>query len=138
LTHALAVVDTHLKWDAPGTPLGAQRGYRQIRELLDARATFVPRCPSWIIVGDFNDTADSPVVRSVRSAGFVDAYQDQAMAFTCNPNGRAKRIDYLFHTPDLCSQVIRLPRIDDHTPLPFREEPSDHLAVMAHFDWTGV
>lgn len=137
-THALAVVNTHLKWDAPGTPLDAQRGYRQIRELLQARATLVPRCPSWIIVGDFNATADSPVVGALQSAGFVDAFQDQQTAFTCNPNRRAKRIDYLFHTPDLRSKAIGLTRIDDHTPLPSREEPSDHLAVMADFDRGGA
>ncbi len=136
-THKLAVVNTHLKWDAPGTPLEAQRGYRQIRELLDARATLVPRCPAWIIVGDFNAAADSPVVRALRAAGFVDTYQDQATAFTCNPNGRAKRIDYLFHTPDLCSVPGALPHIDDRTPLPSADEPSDHLAVMAHIHWTG-
>jgi endonuclease/exonuclease/phosphatase family metal-dependent hydrolase len=120
------------------TRLDTHLGSRKITELLGARASIAPGCSSWIIVGDFNVSVESPIVRAVRAAGFVDAYQDQATAFTCNPNGLAKRIDYLFHTPDIRSEAFGLPRIDDQTPLPSREEPSDHLAVLAQFDWAGT
>lgn len=134
----LAVANTHLKWDRPGTPVAKQWGHRQAHQLLEARSRIAPACPSWVIVGDFNATADSAVVKLFSEQGLVDAFRDRANAFTCNSNRWAKRIDYLFHTTELRSEPGELPEIDDRTPLPSREEPSDHLAVMAYFDWRGA
>ena len=92
-------------------------------------------CEPAIIAGDFNATADSAVVQLFSEQGLVDAYRDQTNAFTCNSNRRAKRIDYLRHTPDLVSRPGDLSVIDDHTPLPSSAEPSDHLAITASFAW---
>jgi endonuclease/exonuclease/phosphatase family metal-dependent hydrolase len=85
----VAIANTHVKWDPPETP-GPQRwGYRQIAQLLAGREALVPACPAWIICGDFNATADSPVVRLLEHAGFVDAYRARPDLNTCNPNRRA-------------------------------------------------
>jgi hypothetical protein len=75
-------------------------------------------------------------VRLLEHAGFVDAYRARPDLNTCNPNRRAKRIDYLFHTPSLRSRPRDLPAITDRTPLPSEQQPSDHLAVGASFEWT--
>lgn len=130
----VGVANTHLKWDAPGTPVAEQRGHRQITQLLEELPRIAPQCRSWIICGDFNVTSDSAVVQALETAGFVDAYRDRSHLATCNPNRRAKRIDYLFHTIDLTAQPADLPVIDDRTPLPSLEQPSDHLAILAWFE----
>lgn len=132
----VGIANTHLKWDAPGTPLEARWGYRQITQLLTELPALDPTCRSWIIGGDFNATPDSAVVRALDRDGFMDAYQDRNHLATCNSNGKAKRIDYLFHTTDLIAEPDDLPTINDRTPLPSPEQPSDHFAVMARFDWS--
>jgi exonuclease III len=71
----------------------------------------------------------------MREAGFCDVYAEQPSANTCNANRQAKRIDFLLHTDALKSQPMTLPVIDDQTPLPSFHEPSDHLPIMASFDW---
>jgi len=132
----VGIANTHLKWDAPGTPLEGRWGYRQITQLLAELPALDPTCPSWIVGGDFNATPGSEVVHALKQAGFVDAYRDRNHPATCNSNRRAKRIDYLFHTTDLTAEPDDLPIINDRTPLPSPEQPSDHLAVVARFDWS--
>src|SRR6266508_2848668 len=88
---------------------------------------------AWIVCGDLNAQSDSPVVKELVSSGFVDAYAGREQA-TCNPNRRAKRIDYIFHTSALRSEPAKLMEIDDLTPLPSADEPSDHLARVAAFE----
>ena len=39
---------------------------------------------------------------------------------------------------DLVARPLDLPAITADTPLPSMQEPSDHLAVMAWFDWSDV
>lgn len=134
----VGVANTHLKWDAMGTPLEGRWGYRQIAQLLTELPVIDQTCPSWIIGGDFNATPDNEIVRALKQAGFEDAYQDRNHLATCNSNRKAKRIDYLFHTPDLSAEPNDLPPIGDRTPLPSHEQPSDHLAIMARFDWSQV
>src|SRR5262245_13776601 len=46
----VGIANTHLKWDAPGTPLEARWGYRQITQLFRGLPAINPTCPSWIIV----------------------------------------------------------------------------------------
>lgn len=131
----LGVANTHLKWDAPATPLEQQWGSRQIGQLLSECKHISPYRHGWIIGGDLNMTVDSDVVRALLEAGLLDAYQNLDHAFTCNSNRKAKRIDYLFHTPDLSAAPKDLPAIDADTPLPSADHPSDHLAIAARFDW---
>lgn len=131
----VGIATTHLKWDPPGTPPAKQVGLRQVRELLDARAGLAPGCSSWIICGDLNVTPDSAVVQLLQTAGFCDAYAAHPRAFTCNANRNARRIDFLFHSGDLVAEPAVLPTIDNDTPLPSAEQPSDHLAISAKFRW---
>jgi mRNA deadenylase 3'-5' endonuclease subunit Ccr4 len=131
----LGVANTHLKWDRPSRPRASQWAYRQARQLLMEISRIDPQCPAWIICGDLNALPDSDVLRALCQAGFRDAYADQPFAATCNANRQAKRIDFLLHTDALASQPVPLPIIDGQTPLPSVQEPSDHLPILASFDW---
>ena len=128
----LGVATTHLKWDPPGTARDEQRGYRQVTELLEVLRG--SPCASWIVCGDFNAVEGSEVARAMASAGFRDLYAGRPDAWTCNSNGRATRIDFLFHTPDLDGRAGDVPPIDDETPLPGPGEPSDHLPIVGWFE----
>lgn len=132
---SLGIANTHLKWDAATTPPREQWSYRQINQLLSECQHISPYRHGWIIAGDMNMTSDSAVFRAVLEAGLLDAYSHLDQAFTCNSNHKAKRIDYLFHTLDLKATPRELPAIDANTPLPSAEQPSDHLAITADFDW---
>ncbi|MEP7123447.1 MAG: endonuclease/exonuclease/phosphatase family protein [Byssovorax sp.] len=126
----IGVANTHLKWDDPGTPDGERWALRQAPTLLAAvQATEIP----WILCGDFNVTPDSPVHRLITAAGYVDAYASLPGARTSNANEDARRIDYLFHAPELRVEPAPIPPIDDVTPLPSETEPSDHLAIAGRF-----
>jgi mRNA deadenylase 3'-5' endonuclease subunit Ccr4 len=131
----LGVADTHLRWDRPGTPRTGQVGYRQIMELLEACERFTPACRAWLVCGDFNRTPDSEVVAALRRAGYRYAHQDRPQARSCVANARATLIDYLFHTRELRSRPLDPPAVGDNTPLPSEEQPSDHLALAAEFEW---
>jgi endonuclease/exonuclease/phosphatase family metal-dependent hydrolase len=131
----LGLVNTHLRWDPPGTPLDRQRGYRQIRQLLQERRRLAPACEAWIICGDFNVTPESPVVAILRAEGFDYTYRTLAGTYTCNANARATMLDYVFYTEAFRVQPGAIPVIDDQTPLPSYDQPSGHLALTAHFDW---
>jgi endonuclease/exonuclease/phosphatase family metal-dependent hydrolase len=126
----LVVANTHVRWDAPGTPADAQVGLREVRALLDERAR-VPSALPCVVCGDFNATADSDIVRAMRDAGFVDAYRARANDATCNSNARAKRIDYVFHTRELGSEPWPVAPLADDAVLPSPAEPSDHLPIGA-------
>lgn len=124
----IGIANTHLKWDDPGTLDEARWATRQLPELLAAASsTAVP----WILCGDFNVTPDSPVHALITAAGYVDAYATLPGALTSNANEDARRIDYLFHAPELRLEPVPIPPIGDETPLPSESEPSDHLAIAA-------
>jgi hypothetical protein len=44
-------------------------------------------------------------------------------------------IDYLVHTKKLSARPIDPPPVSDRTVLPSDEQPSDHLALAAEFEW---
>jgi mRNA deadenylase 3'-5' endonuclease subunit Ccr4 len=131
----VAVANTHLKWDPPDTPTAKQWGYRQITELLAQRSVLAPDAAAWVICGDFNVTSDSAVTDVLRQAGLLDVYREREHMRTCNTSRRARRIDYLWHGPELTSRPLPLRAITDDTTLPSSEEPSDHVAILAWFDW---
>jgi mRNA deadenylase 3'-5' endonuclease subunit Ccr4 len=131
----LGVANTHLRWDRPGTPRARQIGYAQITELLEECQRFVPPCRGWLVCGDFNRTPDGEVVTAVRKAGYEYAHADSRGVRSCVANGRARLLDYLFHSRGLRAQPVAPPALEDETALPAEGQPSDHLALLAEFDW---
>jgi endonuclease/exonuclease/phosphatase family metal-dependent hydrolase len=127
----LGVANTHVRWDRPGTPPPEQVGRRQVVELLAACGQFAPRCDGWVICGDFNRTPDDDVVAVMLQAGFRFAHEQCPAARSCVANGRARLIDYIFHSASLRSRPADPPAIGDDTRLPSPEQPSDHLALAA-------
>jgi mRNA deadenylase 3'-5' endonuclease subunit Ccr4 len=131
----LMVLNTHLKWDPPDTPRERQWSYRQIVECLDLLRSERGSTDGQIVCGDFNVVADSDVVGALQAAGFEYAHRDFPAIHTCNSNGEAKLIDYLFHSDSLRAKPLLPPPIDGQTALPSAEQPSDHLPLIAEFDW---
>lgn len=130
----LAVLNTHLKWDPPGTPIARQYGYRQANQAIkilqetDAEAE--------IVCGDLNVTPESEVIRLLRRAGFRYSHgADGDPAFTCNSNGEPKLIDYLCWRGALRAEPVPVPAITGRTALPSVDHPSDHLPLQARFSW---
>jgi len=97
----------------------------------DENAVSVP----WIVCGDFNATPDSDVVQLLQRAGFRASHAGQPKAATCNANQRAKLIDYIFHNDGMKQESIPLIPVDDTTPLPGPGQASDHVPVIAEFDF---
>ena len=114
-------------------PPEEQIGYLQIRELINDHFKPDRTSYAWVVCGDLNVRSDNPVVKELISHGFLDVYAGREQA-TCNPNSKAKRIDYIFHTAGLRAEPVKLMEIDDFTPLPSADEPSDHLAIVAAFE----
>jgi mRNA deadenylase 3'-5' endonuclease subunit Ccr4 len=129
----VGVANTHLKWDPPNVPLEQRRGYRQVAQWLAERDRLAPDTDAWIVCGDFNVTPENDVINVLHDAGLEYAHRGLD-APTCNSNNRAKMIDYVFHDAGLRSVPILPPRIDDLTPLPSRDQPSDHLALSARLE----
>jgi mRNA deadenylase 3'-5' endonuclease subunit Ccr4 len=133
----LGVANTHLRWDRPGTPRHGQVGHRQAVELLDECRRFDPPCDGWVVCGDFNRGPGSEVVAAFRGAGFAFAHAGRPHVRSAVANRRASLIDYLFHTSGLVARPIDPPPVGDRTVLPSEEQPSDHLALVAEFEWVG-
>ena len=129
----VAVLNTHLKWDAPNTPPALQFGFRQASEIIVTLQSERASHDTQIICGDLNVTPDSDVVQELRAAGFVDAHRDMKDIATCNSNGVAKLIDYVFHRGALRATPVRPPAIDDATALPSDDLPSDHAPLEVRF-----
>ena len=129
----VGVANTHLKWDAPGTTLEQRRGYRQIGQWLNEREELAPDADAWVVCGDFNVTPENELITRLQAAGLEYAHVGLD-AFTCNSNHRAKMIDYVF-SAGLRSAPITPPEIDDLTPLPSWDQPSDHLPLSARLEW---
>jgi mRNA deadenylase 3'-5' endonuclease subunit Ccr4 len=131
----LGVANTHLKWHPSAAPPDQRIGRRQIAQLLQDRTRLAPQCAGWIIGGDLNVTAESDVVAALREAGFEPSHAGPFSAPTCNANGVARMIDYLFYDAALTARPAPLPEVRDDAPMPGPQQPSDHVAVTAAFDW---
>jgi endonuclease/exonuclease/phosphatase family metal-dependent hydrolase len=127
----LAIANTHLKWDQPETPRDRQWGHRQISRILDA----LPEEANQVICGDLNVTPQSDVVETLRARGFDSTHRDCSGLYTCNSNRQPKLIDYIFFRGHLSARPVRPVSIEAATPLPSRDQPSDHLPLIASFDW---
>lgn len=126
----LAIVNTHLKWDPSDTPAALKFGFRQASEIVVALQSERARHAAQIVCGDLNVTPESDVVAELRAADFRAAHE---RGFSCNSNGVAKLIDYVFYRGELRADPIEPRVIDDETPLPSEEEPSDHLPLAVRF-----
>jgi mRNA deadenylase 3'-5' endonuclease subunit Ccr4 len=131
----LGIINTHLTWDPPGTPLSARLGYRQASQLLLEYRKIAPSGDAWILAGDFNAVPDDDMVGMIEQAGFHYAHQDDAGANTCSFNGQAKMIDYLFYSSKLRAEPEPPSPLDERTVLPSAEQPSDHVPVLARMEW---
>jgi mRNA deadenylase 3'-5' endonuclease subunit Ccr4 len=122
------IANTHLKWHAPDVKPEERLSAGQMRELLAASSGTA------ILCGDFNFEMTSEVYAAMRAAGFVDPHA-ASPAPTCNPNGRAKKIDYVV-ARGLVGAPLETPHVEDDTPLPSESEPSDHVPLRASFRMT--
>lgn len=126
------IANTHLRWQAATTNPASHVGYRQADQLLQFCPAGATKTQATIICGDFNASPQSPLVELFSGHGFQDAYAACPQS-TCNPNRRAKRIDYIFATPSLASFAEPIPNLADESPMPSLDEPSDHLPLTAVF-----
>lgn len=124
----LALANTHVKWDPSGTPLGERHGYLQILDLLQTLCDM--DCDEWIVCGDFNVTPRDELVRCLREAGLNEAFDGLDRPYTFVSKGKARKIDYIFHSAGLEASPEALPRV---SALPSEHEPSDHLPLVASF-----
>ena len=86
-----------------------------------------------IVCGDLNVTPDSEVVHALRASGFADAHRDLDVA-TCNSNGVAKLIDYVFSRGTIRATPVPPMPIDGTTALPSETMPSDHVPLEVRFE----
>lgn len=133
--YRLGIINTHLTWDPPGTARENQRGLRQANQLLREYEKTAAAADDWMIAGDLNVTPGSEIVSLIERMGFRFAHDNRAEMCTCSFNGEAKMIDYLFHSPRLHAKPTDSFAIDARTVLPSAEQPSDHVPVIARFDW---
>jgi mRNA deadenylase 3'-5' endonuclease subunit Ccr4 len=131
----LGVANTHIRWDPTNTPWARKIGVREVRQLLQERERLAPECAGWILCGDFNASPTSDVVAEMRAAGMEYSHQTRPRAYTANAQQRAKVIDFLFHDAALRSEPHPVPPISNRTPLPGPDHPSDHVPVVATFEW---
>ena len=131
----LGIVNTHLSWDPPDTAPELQRGFRQVRHLLIEQSSIADAAKGWIIAGDFNAVPGSQSISLMQNAGFRYAHCGIAGVNTCNVNGTAKMIDYLFCSSLLRTEPLPVSPVEDRTVLPSAEQPSDHVSIAARFSW---
>ena len=111
----LGLINTHLTWDPPTTTPGAQRGLRQVQQVLAEYQSRLADADAWIISGDFNVTPESEVVALVLQAGLQYAHHDLLDVFSCNIGGSARLIDYLFYSGGVNAKASVLRRINGQT-----------------------
>lgn len=132
--HRLAIANTHLKWDPPGTPRERQCGYRQALQAIEALRLEAGSSTARILCGDLNAEPESDVVEALLAAGFDYAHRDCPGVRTCNSNGEPKLIDHVFYGGSLRARPVYPAAIDGQTSLPAFEQPSDHLPLVVEFD----
>lgn len=152
----LFVVSTHLK--AKANPESESLRREQVREMLkllsksieNRRQTLeaggtVSAEPAVIVCGDFNDVPQSSVVRAMLShpLGFQSAYPlDKGFTtWKFRTEGQKKAtIDYIWYAEgreiglESTDGLASAERIGENG-LPNEEYPSDHLALVADFEW---
>ncbi len=126
--HRLTVANAHLRWAPDDAPPDERPGLSQARQLLEA---FAKHPSPYVVCGDFNAEPGSEVLELFGVYGFSDAHDPAVM--TCNPDGRAKKVDFLLHSRGLTAHPRPALAVTDVTPLPSSTEPSDHIPLVAKF-----
>ena len=127
----------HLKWDPDNAPREKQLGYGQILQAIELFEEG-SRSGGQMVCGDFNAIAESDVVRALAGAGFRYAHEELPGISTSTSNGSAKardRLPVLAGGPLKAARAVAPMPIDETTPLPSRDQPSDHLPLVAGFEW---
>lgn len=124
----IKIINTHIKWDQYNKSEHEHMGFSEVVQLLDY--VNLNQGAGFIICGDFNIEANSHVIQEILAREFTDACAANPQ-FTSNSNQRAKRIDYIFVNKHFRASVERIADLVDQTILPTRQEPSDHLALIA-------
>ncbi len=80
---------------------------------------------STVFMGDLNAKPDSEEIQLIYDAGLVDSWLEagQGLGYTDASNNPNKRIDYLWHSPDLKALDIEV----------IQTQASDHMPVVANF-----
>ncbi|MCA9716437.1 MAG: endonuclease/exonuclease/phosphatase family protein [Myxococcales bacterium] len=129
---ALTIACTHLRWQGREVPEAEHLGRLQLLELLALR----PADATWIIAGDLNALSQSVVLEAALMRGFVLSCRAQRPWDTVNIGGRRRKLDYLLIPPQsLSPRPCSLPRLERDTPMPSRDEPSDHLPLRVEYRW---
>jgi mRNA deadenylase 3'-5' endonuclease subunit Ccr4 len=130
----LCVINTHVKWDPPGTRPDHQIGLRQIRAALARADELRATAAVQVICGDFNAPPESELVALLAHAGFDRTHHT---GFSCNSNREPKLIDFVFVRGPVTIEPTELPPIDPTTILPSFEQPSDHRPVVARLRYSS-
>jgi len=79
-----------------------------------------------VLLGDFNAKPDSPEIGLIYEAGLVDAWLEagEGPGYTDASNNPVKRIDYLWHSPDLIVKEIDV----------IQTTASDHMPVVGSIE----
>jgi len=129
---SVRIVTTHLRWQSATADARAHIGYRQATELLTRLAATEPALAT-VVCGDFNASPRHPLVQRFSDDGFHDVSVANPQ-FTCAPNGRPARIDYIFVSRELRAVAERLSTLPDDGIMPNLDEPSDHLPITARIE----
>lgn len=123
----LNVVNTHFKWDPPGTNPEDSVSLAQADQLLST----VGQNPFSIVCGDFNAEPGSALLSRFADADYRDAHPARPPTFIAK--GRPQKLDYILHRPRLKAYAVAPPELRPETLLPSASEPSDHLPLVAGF-----
>lgn len=111
----------------------------RLRFLVDSTQRLLPG--AWVaLVGDFNDTPDSPTLANARG-GPPDALVDLTTLvpfderYTYTYGGDRQMLDYILVTPDMARQALRSSTRIVHTA--DSRDASDHSPVVTRFRWGG-
>ena len=120
----LRVINTHLRWAPPGTPIDVHIGVKQMREALthieDGSAVVV-------VVGDLNDLEGGPTRVAMADRGLREVQGAGATAYVEHLGLQA--LDVIAVTPAL--RVSGWTGVEAASPLPNAMCPSDHVLVLA-------
>ncbi len=94
----------------------------QVPVILD----FLEDKSQFVLLGDFNAGPNSPEIGLIYEAGLVDAWFEagEGPGYTVDSDDPQKRIDYLWHSPDLKVSKIEV----------IQSTASDHLPVVGSLE----